>query len=121
MSSTPAYASTANLGFNTIASANVSTTVFTAGASGSITETIRVKCNDSSSHYKLQVYVGYNPSGFFGVLATEIEIKPVIVDDVTPSYEIELPLKLSLPTTYLIKVVSPKAESVNVIISGADF
>ncbi len=121
MSSTPLYTATVNLGTLTMAAANTISDVFTAGASGSLTESIRIKANDSSSAYKISVYVGYTPSGPVNFLAKEIPVTAIIVDSVTPSFEYEIPFKMILPTGWKVRVSSPKAESITVIVNGGDF
>lgn len=119
---------TANTGVVLINTANANldgtgttTTLITAGGSGTLIKTIRVKALGDTTEGMVRIFV-YNSASTAYYLIGEIPIPPSKKSGTYPAFEIAYDLNFSLETTYYsLKVSTQNSESFAVIAEGLDW
>lgn len=126
MASAPAFAATPRCAVATVSTANTGrdgsgtiATVFTAGASGSRIDEVRIKATVTTTAGMVRLFIH---DGTAANLLTEQPIAAVTVAASVVAEEYVLTFSnLFLPTGYSLRASTEKAESMRVIAFGGDF
>lgn len=131
MASTPSYASVSpRVAVGVISTANTNrdgtgtgpaTAIFSAGASGSKVEEIRVKARVTTTAGMVRLYL-WDGSGTDGHLFEEVPVSAITASATVETFEAVLTYdNLVLQTGWSVTASTHNAESIGVVVFGADF
>lgn len=117
---------TANTGIQTISTANsnldgtgtLSSAIITGSLYGTLIKTVRIKAQGNTTHGMVRLFVCQKSTT---KLISEIEIPATTKSETDSTFEVVIPLFLTIQCNYVLKASTEKAESFNVIAEAQDW